>query len=132
MLGRRFCWDRLVRGCASILFVVVGLSLCWTLGCSSRAKLGDGCKEDGECAAGLLCYQEQCLQEGNVKLMRTSESGGRTARKVGEKIDVEWRGSYKPATIVGVVGPGSYRVHFEGFDAQWDEVVGEGRIKRSR
>ncbi|WP_437957769.1 hypothetical protein WME76_41755 [Sorangium sp. So ce119] len=29
----------------------------------------------------------------------------------------------------GVVAPGSYRVHFEGYDAQWDEVVTEARIK---
>ncbi|XXY44064.1 hypothetical protein WME91_29060 [Sorangium sp. So ce269] len=31
--------------------------------------------------------------------------------------------------ITGVVAPGSYRVHFEGYDAQWDEIVTEARIK---
>jgi hypothetical protein len=44
-------------------------------------------------------------------------------------VEVESRGVYRPARIVGAVARGSYRVRFEGEDAAWDEVVGEARIR---
>jgi len=119
---------RFSRALLVVLFFLAGQGAC-----GSRAKLGDACAADGDCADGLACYQKQCLQENNVKQMRAAEAhAGDATRRVGDKIEVEWRGAYKPATVVGVVAPGSYRVHFEGFDAQWDEVVGEARIKGAR
>jgi hypothetical protein len=106
-------------------------------GCKrGEASLGQACKADGDCATGLLCHEAQCLQQGNVELMRKAASqpsgdraGDAPARKVGDRIDVEWKGAWKPATIIGIVASGSYRVHYEGHDASWDEVIGEGRIK---
>ncbi|XXX76558.1 hypothetical protein WMF30_53810 [Sorangium sp. So ce134] len=100
--------------------------------CGKKAPLGSPCRADDDCASGLACHREQCLHEGSARRLREEEqraSGGAGARKVGDRIEVEWKGSYKPAIITGVVAPGSYRVHFEGYDAQWDEVVTEARIK---
>ncbi|WP_437957765.1 hypothetical protein WME76_41735 [Sorangium sp. So ce119] len=100
--------------------------------CGKKAPLGSPCRADDDCASGLACHREQCLHEGSARRMREEEqraSGAGGARKVGDRVDVEWKGSYKPAVITGVVAPGSYRVHFEGYDAQWDEVVTEARIK---
>ncbi|WP_438006699.1 hypothetical protein WME89_50410 [Sorangium sp. So ce321] len=100
--------------------------------CGKKAPLGSPCRADDDCASGLACHREQCLHEGSARRLREEEqraSGGAAARKVGDRIEVEWKGSYKPAVITSVVAPGSYRVHFEGYDAQWDEVVTEARIK---
>ncbi|WP_437576942.1 hypothetical protein [Sorangium sp. So ce887] len=100
--------------------------------CGKKAPLGSPCRADDDCASGLACHREQCLHEGSARRLREEEqraSGDAGARKVGDRIEVEWKGSYKPAIITGVVARGSYRVHFEGYDAQWDEVVTEARIK---
>ena len=113
------------------------LALLALAGCKrGDAALGAPCKEDGDCATGLLCHDAQCLQQGNVELMRKAagQASGAAAsdapgRNVGDQIEVEWKGAWKAATIIGIVGRGSYRVHYEGHDASWDEVIGEGRIK---
>ncbi|WP_438040582.1 hypothetical protein [Sorangium sp. So ce128] len=100
--------------------------------CGKKAPLGSPCRADDDCASGLACHREQCLHEGSARRLRDEEqraSGEGGARKVGDRVEVEWKGSYKPAIITGVVAPGSYRVHFDGYDAQWDEVVTEARIK---
>ncbi|WP_437733819.1 hypothetical protein [Sorangium sp. So ce1335] len=113
------------------LAVVVALPVVLAA-CGKKAPLGSPCRADDDCASGLACHREQCLHEGSARRLREEEqraSGGGGARKVGDRVEVEWKGSYKPAIITGVVAPGSYRVHFEGYDAQWDEVVTETRIK---
>jgi hypothetical protein len=100
--------------------------------CGKKAPLGSPCRADDDCASGLACHREQCLHEASARRLREEEqraSGEGSARKVGDRVEVEWKGAYKPAIITGVVAPGSYRVHFEGYDAQWDEVVTEARIK---
>jgi hypothetical protein len=110
-------------------------------GCKRRAALGAGCSADGDCAEALLCHGGECLQEQSVKQMRAgalrsaspdgdgNDDEARPARNVGDHVDVEWKGAYRPATIIGVVAPGSYRVHYDGHDAEWDEVITESRIK---
>lgn len=109
------------------------LGLAWVAGCKGDgAALGGACKADGDCASGLLCHGAQCLQAGNVEAMRKAAGGPAgegPERKVGDKLEVEWKGAWKPAVIIGIVAPGSYRVHYEGHDAEWDEVIGEARIK---
>ncbi|MFO0738574.1 MAG: agenet domain-containing protein [Labilithrix sp.] len=47
---------------------------------------------------------------------------------VGEKVDVEWNGSWWKAEIVGVNGS-LYRVHYTGWSAKWDEDVTTARIR---
>lgn len=51
--------------------------------------------------------------------------------RVGEYVLVEWGddGKLYPAYVVEISGPSRFRVHFEGYDARWDEDVGVDRIK---
>jgi hypothetical protein len=48
----------------------------------------------------------------------------------GERVFVEWRGSYWPASVVSVEGAGRARITYEGFGPEWDEVAAAPRIKR--
>jgi len=127
---------RLAARAVSIALLALGaLGALGAFGVGCRgdgAALGGACKADGDCASGLLCHTEQCLQQGNVEAMRKAAgapAGEGPERKVGDRLEVEWKGAWKPALIIGVVAPGSYRVHYEGHDAEWDEVIGESRIK---
>ncbi len=48
---------------------------------------------------------------------------------VGDKILVEWEGNVYPAVILESVSPTKYKVHYEGYDTLWDEVVPRDRIR---
>ena len=48
---------------------------------------------------------------------------------VGDHVLVEWEGNVYPAMIVGAEGPTKFKVHYDGYDAIWDEVVSRERIK---
>jgi hypothetical protein len=50
--------------------------------------------------------------------------------KVGDRVSVDWKGSTYPASIIAVMGIDSYKVHYDGYAASWDEVIGRARIKR--
>jgi hypothetical protein len=49
--------------------------------------------------------------------------------KVGDHVAVDWKGSTYPATIVAAQGKDSYKIHYDGYAASWDETVGPSRIK---
>lgn len=46
----------------------------------------------------------------------------------GDRIRVRWRGSVYTATIIALEGRGQFRVHYEGYGPEWDEVVTEDRV----
>lgn len=48
--------------------------------------------------------------------------------KVGARVRVTWRGSVYKATIVEVMGPDRFKVHYDGHEASWDEVLTSDRI----
>lgn len=50
---------------------------------------------------------------------------------VGDHVYVEWEKDKKyPAHVIpGSPGPGKYKVHFDGYDSIWDEVVTRDKIK---
>jgi hypothetical protein len=48
--------------------------------------------------------------------------------KAGDRVRVKWRGSQYVATIVAVVAPDKYLVHYEGYEAAWDETVPADRV----
>ncbi|MCU0658398.1 MAG: hypothetical protein MUF64_25010 [Polyangiaceae bacterium] len=48
----------------------------------------------------------------------------------GDRVKVEWKGAFYTATILEVIGNERYRVHYDGYDANWDEVVDITRIQR--
>lgn len=49
--------------------------------------------------------------------------------RVGDHVRVEWKDRFYPAQIVDVVGKERYRVHFEGYGSEWDEIVGLHRVQ---
>jgi hypothetical protein len=50
------------------------------------------------------------------------------AYKAGDRVRVKWRGSLYVATVIAVVAPDKYLVHYEGYEAAWDETVPADRI----
>lgn len=76
--------------------------------------------------------------EGNVatvpdppeKVRRAAaEAAKKNKYKIGDRVTVEFHRHFYPATIVGIVGPEKYRVHYEGYGNEWDENVGPERIR---
>src|SRR4051812_35081131 len=55
-------------------------------------------------------------------------AGCRRAHKVGDHVLVAWRGGDYPAVIVGIDGASRFRVHYDGFSEDWDELVPGTRI----
>ena len=49
--------------------------------------------------------------------------------KMGERVRVEWHGQIYPAQITGIVGQEKYRVNYDGYGHEWDEIVGLSRIQ---
>ncbi len=52
------------------------------------------------------------------------------AYSVGESVQVKWKGSWYPATVLKA-GDGKYYIHYAGYGSNWDEWVGPGRIKKN-
>ncbi len=50
----------------------------------------------------------------------------------GAKVRVEWHGQIYGATINGIVGPERYRIRYDGYGPEWDEVVGISRIQQQK
>jgi len=64
------------------------------------------------------------------KVRRTAVNAAKTNQyKIGDRVKVEWHGTFYSAVIVGIVGPERYRVHYEGYGNEWDENVGRERIQ---
>jgi hypothetical protein len=49
--------------------------------------------------------------------------------KIGDRVRVEWHGQAYPATVIGIVGQERYKIHYEGYGPEWDEIVGLPRIQ---
>lgn len=52
--------------------------------------------------------------------------------KAGDRVRVSWRGSRYGATIIAVVAPDKYLVHYDGYESAWDETVSADRIEPLR
>ena len=48
--------------------------------------------------------------------------------KVGDRVRVTWRGSKYKATIIEVISPTRFRVHYSGYETAWDETIDLDRI----
>lgn len=49
--------------------------------------------------------------------------------RVGDHVRVEWRGRLYPAQIIDVAGKERYKVRFEGYGSEFDEIVGLNRVQ---
>jgi hypothetical protein len=47
---------------------------------------------------------------------------------VGDPVLVEWEGNVYPAKILEAVSPTKYKIHYDGYDPIWDEVIPRERI----
>ncbi|HHH10495.1 MAG TPA: hypothetical protein ENK23_00245, partial [Sorangium sp.] len=56
-------------------------------------------------------------------------SGCRRAYDVGDHVLIEWEGETYPGVIIDIPGPGKVKVHYDGYDELWDEVVPRSRLK---
>ncbi len=50
--------------------------------------------------------------------------------RVGDAVEVEWGGSWWPARVLEVV-PEGVKIRYDGYGQEWDEVVGQARVRRS-
>ncbi len=48
---------------------------------------------------------------------------------VGDHVLVEWESGIYPAMITEIPGSGRVKVHYDGYDELWDEVIPRNRIK---
>ena len=48
--------------------------------------------------------------------------------KVGDKVDINWKGQFWQGRIIGVTG-GLFRVHYLGWASSWDESVTASRLR---
>jgi hypothetical protein len=61
-----------------------------------------------------------------AKAMQAAQSN---RYKINDRVRVEWHGQIYPATITGIVGQEQYRVRYDGYGPEWDEIVGLARIQ---
>jgi hypothetical protein len=52
--------------------------------------------------------------------------------RAGDEVMVEWEGKEYAAVILSLDGPTKFKVHYDGYDEAWDEVVVRSRIKGYR
>lgn len=75
---------------------------------------------------------EVSVNPASGRALETSEADPREdGRATGDLVDVEWRGSWWPATLLERRGA-RWLVHYEGYGSDWDEVVTIERIRDRR
>lgn len=66
-------------------------------------------------------------------LLRPWERPGPAAEsaryQAGDRVEIHWRDGWYPGSILEVRGPDAYLVTYDGFDADWNEVVERGRLR---
>jgi hypothetical protein len=51
--------------------------------------------------------------------------------KVGDRVKARWRNSVYKANVLEIVGPGKLKIHYDGYEPAWDEVVDISRLEAS-
>ncbi|MDD5175859.1 MAG: caspase family protein [Sterolibacterium sp.] len=54
--------------------------------------------------------------------------GGAMEFVAGDPVDVEWKGSWWPASVLEI-RKDKYKIHYDGYGNEWDEFVGRSRIR---
>jgi hypothetical protein len=92
-------------------------------------------------ALGLMLFLVACVERGPPPGVPTSHIAvGEVARgqpletmpsrrSAGEEVEVEWQGSWYAAVLRDQQGADRWLIHYEGYSEDWDEVVGEERIR---
>lgn len=69
-----------------------------------------------------------CADVARALGIQQASSGAPALYQSGAHVKVTWRGSVYRATVLSVEGNSRFKVHYEGYDEAWDEVVGSDRI----
>jgi hypothetical protein len=75
---------------------------------------------------------DKVARAAGVPAKGSSSAGPVATYKPGDRVRVTWRGSVYAATIVGVVAPDKFLVHYDGHESAWDETVHIDRILGTR
>jgi hypothetical protein len=83
-----------------------------------------------------LGYERAVVRRAVAPLVLLSLVGlgaacGRTYRE-GDEVMVEWEGKEYPALLLTATPDSKFKVHFDGYEDTWDEVVTKSRIKGFR
>jgi hypothetical protein len=97
------------------------------------------CSVDADCGKGQACLPASFIDpsagEAHVRACFATgpaEKPTASAYKVGDAVNVEWKGATYPATILSVPAANQYKIHYDGYASSWDEVVGPARIRGRR
>jgi hypothetical protein len=69
-----------------------------------------------------------CRMSGLPSTFELGDARPKPCARYGERVEARYRNRWWPATIVGEEG-GAWRVHYDGFGEEWDEVVGADRMR---
>lgn len=65
----------------------------------------------------------------NENANTTQYSSTASSFKKGDKVQVEWNGIWYKAEIIDITKD-KYKIHYEGYGTEWDEWVGNNRMKK--
>ncbi|MGE5492677.1 MAG: caspase family protein [Actinomycetota bacterium] len=82
--------------------------------------------------AGIARNRIKALETVAVAPKASSPVVSRDGFVRGDAVDIEWHGSWYPGSVLEVKQQGRYRIHYDGYDSSWDEVVGPDRIRARR
>jgi hypothetical protein len=76
----------------------------------------------------LLPAPPLCAEVARALGIQQPEKGAPALYQPGAHIKVTWRGSVYKATVLAIEGPNRFKVHYEGHDDAWDEVISGDRV----
>jgi hypothetical protein len=92
-----------------------------------------GCARDARVAAPAMTVIDVELVSATAPVPVTGHIDTVTSAWVSkEEVEVEWHGSWWPATLIERRGTQHWLVHYDGYGEEWDEVVAEPRIRERR
>ena len=69
---------------------------------------------------------DEWVTEGRMRKLGANAKAA--AWKARDSVQVLWKGSWYAATILEVQGD-KYKIHYDGYESSWDEVVGADRVR---
>ena len=69
-----------------------------------------------------------CERVARALGIQQPEKGASTLYRAGARLKVTWRGSVYRATVLSVEGPDRFKIHYDGYDSAWDEVISSDRV----
>ncbi len=74
---------------------------------------------------------DEWVGPGRIRLVggKATPAGGATFGE-GDAVRVLWKGTWYDAHVLNKTAPNLWKIHYDGYDSSWDEVVGPNRIRR--